>query len=90
MSIHFVVVEFIELDSDTRNSGTWAGGIRSGRKTVVSELVDLISEEENVYEVLLNGVGSDGSISTKMKGGKSHVSIICQLSTKTFSNHASL
>ncbi|KAK4652267.1 hypothetical protein QC762_0101240 [Podospora pseudocomata] len=50
-------------------NGTWAGGIRSGRKTVVSELVDLISEEENVYEVLLNGVGSDGSISTKMKGG---------------------
>ncbi|KAK0659139.1 hypothetical protein QBC41DRAFT_351258 [Cercophora samala] len=52
-------------------NGTWAGGIRSGRKTVVSELVDLISEDENVHEVLLNGVGSDGDIFNKVKGGVS-------------------
>ncbi|KAK0744875.1 hypothetical protein B0T21DRAFT_94333 [Apiosordaria backusii] len=52
-------------------NGTWAGGVRSSRKTVVSELVDLISEDENVYEVPLNGVGSDGDLIDKIKGGVS-------------------
>ncbi|KAK4177080.1 hypothetical protein QBC36DRAFT_372484 [Triangularia setosa] len=49
--------------------GTWAGSVRSSRKTVVSELGGLISADENICEVLVNGVGSDGDMVDKIKGG---------------------
>lgn len=49
--------------------GTWAGGVFSSRKTVVSEFVKLISEHENVYETPVDGVGSDGSWVNWIIGG---------------------
>lgn len=90
VSIYYVFVEFIELDFDIRNLGIWVGGIWFGCKIVVFEFVDFILEEENVYEVLLNGVGFDGSIFIKMKGGKFYVLIICYMSIKMFFNYVLL
>ncbi|KAK9772948.1 putative Tle1 phospholipase domain-containing protein, partial [Seiridium cardinale] len=50
-------------------TGTWAGGVLSSRKTVVSEFVKLISDHENVVEVPVNGVGSDIGALERIKGG---------------------
>ncbi|KEY72245.1 hypothetical protein S7711_00244 [Stachybotrys chartarum IBT 7711] len=49
--------------------GTWAGGVLNSRRTVVSEFVKLISDHENVFEVQVNGVGSDISILDRIFGG---------------------
>ncbi|KAK3989330.1 hypothetical protein QBC44DRAFT_370070 [Cladorrhinum sp. PSN332] len=49
--------------------GTRAGGILCPRKTVVPELVKLISKHENVVEIAMNGVGSDTNVFDRVFGG---------------------
>ena len=62
----------ILLEADPACLGTWAGGVLSSRKTVVSEFVKLISDHENVFEIPLNGVGSDINLVDRVVGGKSY------------------
>ncbi|KAK8112838.1 hypothetical protein PG984_013364 [Apiospora sp. TS-2023a] len=50
-------------------NGTWAGGVLSSRKTVVSEFAKLISIHENVFETPINGVGSDIGFIDRIVGG---------------------
>ncbi|RDW57752.1 hypothetical protein BP5796_12553 [Coleophoma crateriformis] len=50
-------------------NGTLAGGLWSSRKTVIPELVNLIDQDENIYETPLNGVGADGSWEDFIRGG---------------------
>lgn len=52
-------------------TGTWAGGVLTSRKTIVSEFVKLIADHENAVEIPLNGVGSDIGIVDRILGGKS-------------------
>ncbi|KAK7959653.1 uncharacterized protein PG986_004507 [Apiospora aurea] len=57
-------------------NGTWAGGVLSCRKTVVSEFVTLISAHENVFETPINGVGSDIGFIDRIVGGKPLIHIL--------------
>ncbi|KAJ8116742.1 hypothetical protein ONZ43_g4373 [Nemania bipapillata] len=50
-------------------NGTWAGGVLTSRKTVVSEFVKLIADHENAVEIPVNGVGSDIGIVDRVLGG---------------------
>lgn len=59
--------------------GTWAGGVRSSRRTVVSELRSLIDQRENVFVIPINGVGSDDSLLDWLRGGAyQHISVFTQ------------
>ncbi|KAK6836555.1 hypothetical protein PG987_007050 [Apiospora arundinis] len=61
-------------------NGTWAGGVLSSRKTIVSEFVKLVSVHENVFETPVNGVGSDIGFIDRIVGGESPVLIIIHIS----------
>lgn len=62
------------LNSVTFN-GTWQGGVRTSDQTVVSELVPLVSDHENVFEIPFNGVGSATNLVDHLFGGKYHAAI---------------
>ncbi|KAG9508114.1 hypothetical protein J7337_001675 [Fusarium musae] len=48
--------------------GTWHGSVKSSKETVVSSLPDLISKNEHIRKIRVNGVGTDG-LTDKILGG---------------------
>ncbi|KAI0198835.1 hypothetical protein F4808DRAFT_246452 [Astrocystis sublimbata] len=84
-------------DSTTRQSrlhvvsfhGTWAGGVLVSQPTVVSEFVGLISQHENVFEISINGVGTDINIINRFLGGLSGLGTLHNVITaySTLSKH---
>ncbi|KUJ24005.1 uncharacterized protein LY89DRAFT_727055 [Mollisia scopiformis] len=69
---------------------TWVVGVLSSRKTVVSEFVRLISEHENVFEIPVNGVGSDVNWVDWIVGGVGSWGTLQNVITAFSTNHLPL